>query len=71
VFENIEVTELTSLGGTIVPPASAKVKKQKQQQHTQQDTEEVLENGQLHQNTEQTSEPTTDDGIGEPDEDLF
>ncbi len=79
VFENIEVTELTSLGGTIVPPAVAKVKKQKrqqqqdevQQQHTQQDTEEVLEDGHLHQNFEQTSEPTTDDGFSDPDEDLF
>lgn len=40
------------------------------QHETQQDVE-VLEDGHQHQNIEQTSEPTTDAGVSEPDEDLF
>jgi len=70
VFENIDVTDLLNLRdnvGSLKPTVTVTV----EQQDTQQQDTEVQENGQLHQNTEQTSEPTTDDGIGEPDEDLF
>ena len=81
VFESVEETDLGNLEESLsvlqqqqklgAQQAPVQVIIEQQPQHKTQQDVEVLEDGHQHQNIEQTSEPTTDAGVSEPDEDLF